>query len=182
MRRRLTLAGAAVGLVGIVLAGVALSSAASPEAPTKAWGRNLFAASGSDVGAQSHEGGQTFFVTTKEINFKDINVDGPGFTPGDYFLFRERVFNRAGKQIGLDNGTCQAQFPLTRQRAGFFCEVAFTFFGRGQVMTEGRVQFGPRTTSVPLAITGGTGHFQNARGEIHVGGEQQTRITFHVLP
>jgi hypothetical protein len=182
VRKRLALAGGVVMLIGIVLANVALSSSATPEAPSKSWGRNLFAAAEGNVGAQSHEGGQTLVVTTREIAFKNINVNGRGFTPGDYFLFRERVFNRAGKQIGLDNGTCQAQFPLTQQRAGFLCEVAFTFFGRGQVMTEGRIQFGPRTTSVPLAITGGTGHFQNVRGEIHVAGEQQTRITLHLLP
>ena len=189
MARRLMLVAAAVGLLGILLANVGLSWAGpntTSKSPSGSWGRNLWgddseARAAGKAGPQSHEGGHSFTVRTRETHFKFINVDGPRFTPGDYFLFRERVF-RSGRQVGVDNGQCTANFPLRQQRAAFLCEVSFTFFGRGEIMTEGHVLFGPATTTLTLPITGGTGHFQNVRGEIHVGGETQTVITFHLIP
>lgn len=186
MSKRLALLGAGIALLGIILGNIGLSSAASPKAAgvQQAWGRDVWsgnAQSGASVGIESHEGGETLVVTTRELNFKEINVNGPGFGPGDYFIFNERVF-QSGRQIGVDNGQCTAHFPLDERRFTFLCEVSFTYFGRGEIMTEGRIQFTPETTSLTLPITGGTKHFQNVRGEIHVGGENQTVITFHLLP
>jgi hypothetical protein len=67
------------------------------------------------------------------------------------------------------------------------CAVAFTFkhaggVRRGKVMVEGNLLFTQRTTTIRLPITGGSGHYQNVRGEVHVGGGNETELVFHLLP
>ena len=134
----------------------------------------------------SHEGGDTFVVRGREVAGKEVNVNGPRFGPGDYFLFKEKLRNRAGTHVGYDNIICTAHFPFTRERSAVLCEGTFTFFGRGgiekgKISVEGMIVFREGIDSFPIPITGGTGHYQNVRGELHVP-TQGSNLTFHLIP
>ena len=176
---------ACVGLVASVTGAMALSAGAAPDSTRmRAWGRGLVdtrAASEAPV-PLSHEGGQTKVLIGREVAGKEIDVNGRGFTPGDYSLFKEKLYNRAGKHVGYDNVVCTAHFPLTERRAAFFCEAVITLFDRGRITVEGLLTFSRNQQgTTPLAITGGTGHFQNVRGEVHVP-SRGTRLVLHLLP
>ena len=191
MRTKLWATASVAGVLATVLATVALSAGASPEAnPTRAWGRGVV-----DVGdsgresaraPQSHEGGDTIVVRPQEVAAKDVNVNGPRFGPGDYFLFKDRLTNSAGTHVGNDNVVCMAHFPFTRTRFGVLCEGTFSFFGRGgiergKIAVEGLIVFRQGVSSFAIPITGGTRHYQNVRGELHVPA-QGANLTLHLIP
>ena len=188
MPRKLWAALAAAALLAAALGAVTLSAGAAPEARSMgAWGRGLMSSteSGKTLEPFSHEGGDTFVVRGREVAGKEVNVNGPRFGPGDYFLFKERLTNSAGTHVGTDNVVCTAHFPF-RKRFGILCEATFTFFGRGgieqgHISAEGILVFREGVRSFALPITGGTGHYQNVRGELHVPA-QGTSLTFHLIP
>ena len=183
MRKRLWFVVAAVALVGVVGGSLTLPSAASSEtSPIGAWGRPKgWSSSGQSVSIESHEGGQTIRVRDVTINEKFINVDGRGFQPGDYDVFRTALMKN-GRRVGILLGKCTVQFPSNRRTFTSQCDASATFFRRGEITFAGRVQY---TENEPdpdptLAITGGTGHFQNVRGEVHV--TSRTSLVFHLIP
>jgi hypothetical protein len=178
-----------VALLAVVLGIVAMSAGASPEARSiGAWGRGMVE-SGASVKTPtplSHEAADTFVVRGREVAGKEVNVNGPRFGPGDYFLFKERLTNRAGTHVGYDNIICTLHFPFRQSRFGTLCEGTFTFSGRGgiergTISVEGVLVFRERVNSFALAVTGGTGHYQNVRGELHVP-TQGSSLTFHLIP
>lgn len=123
---------------------------------------------------------------------KFIDVDGEGFTPGDYNIFSDRLTTR----------TSNATVGYTRVRCLFFpdeglCEAAAIIHGRGQIMVHGFVVhdggdptnpvssewFGvaarnPAVFSLP--IVGGTGDFANARGFVSILPKRDGTTAYHV--
>jgi hypothetical protein len=190
MGKKLWVTMSAAGALATVLAFTALGAGASPDASRDsagAWGRGYVdVGRGAAAMPASHEGGQTIVVGTREVNAKDINVDGPSYGPGDYSVFREELF-RSGRHVGHDNVICMANFPFTRQRAAFRCEGTFTFYGRGgiergQVESAGQIVFTANESSSQfIAITGGTRHYQNVRGQLEVPA-RGNRLILHLLP
>ena len=190
MSRKLWATVSVVALLAVVLGTVAMSAGASPDARSiGAWGRGLVgpSASAETPTPLSHEGGDTLVVRGREVAGKDINVNGPGIGPGDYFVFKEKLRNRAGTHVGYDNIICTVHFPSTQERFGLLCEGTFTFFGRGgiekgKISFEGMLVFREGINSFPIPITGGTGHYQNVRGELHVMPTEVSHFTFHLIP
>ena len=190
MSRKLWATVSAVVLLAVGLGAVALTAGASPETQSIGpWGRDLagFESTAAAPTPLSHEGGDTFVVKGREFRNKNVNVNGPGFGPGDYSVFKEKLTNRAGTHVGYDNIICTAHFPFTQERFGTLCEGTLTFFGRGgiekgKISFEGIIVFREGIDSFPLPITGGTGHYQNVRGELHVRPTQITHITAHLIP
>jgi hypothetical protein len=181
MRKRLWFVVAAVALVGVVGGSLMLPSAASSETPSiGAWGKPKgWSSSGQSVSIQSHEGGQTIRVREVPLNEKFINVDGRGLQPGDYVVFREALV-RNGRRVGILLGNCTVQFPTNRRVFTIQCDASATLSGRGEITAAGRAQFSQNAApDATLAITGGTGHFQNVRGEVHL---TERGSIFHLLP
>jgi hypothetical protein len=189
MSRKLWASVSVAALLAVVLGIVAMSAGAAPEATSiGAWGRGLVesGASGTTRTPLSHEGGESFVVRGREVAGKEVNVNGRRFGPGDYFLFKERLTNRAGTHVGYDNIICTVHFPFRQSRFGVLCEGTFTFSGRGgiergTISVEGVLAFREGVPSFTLPITGGTGHYQNVRGELHVP-TQGNSLTFHLIP
>ena len=131
---------------------------------------------------------QTFTVLAHATNFKMINVDGKDIGPGDYAVERWAL-RASGSRVGRLNDQCTINFNQSPSNPTALCSFAFTFTGRGEITGDGAVVFAPapegfRPVSFNLPVTGGTGIYQNARGQIHVEflGVADARFTFHLLP
>ena len=95
----------------------------------------------------------------------DLGAPGPG--PGDQFIFAGDVFDRPGGMfLGTTGGSCTT---LTGDdTAGQqTCNGAFNLAG-GQIVLQGVVDTAAafvRNEAAPLSIVGGSGIYQNARGD-----------------
>lgn len=186
MRKRYVSVGLAVAFLGLVVGGLSLTAgAASNGSKLKSWQYNPFSSRAVALPA-SHQSGQTIVVRTEQTHNTNVDVDGNGQGPGDYFVFRDKVYNRHHVRLGRDNGQCTINFPVNENRFSIDCEVAFHFTGAttairsGNIMVEGNLLFSATTTNIAVPITGGSGHYQNVRGEVHVGAGN--KIIFHLLP
>ena len=112
------------------------------------------------AGPGGHKGGKT--ITVVEHADNDAVTNGTsGDDAGNILTFANEVFNRADtKTVGTDQGYC------VRIVVGESWECNFTtFLKKGQITVEGPFS---DTGDTVLAITGGTGAYRNARGEMEL--------------
>jgi hypothetical protein len=131
---------------------------------------------------------QTFTVLAHATHFKMINVDGKDIGPGDY-LAERWALRRSGAPAGRLNDQCTINFQQTPSNPTALCSFAFTLNGTGEITADGSVVFAPapegfRPVPVDLPVTGGTGSYQNARGQVHLQflGPADASLTFHLIP
>lgn len=114
---------------------------------------------------------RTIKVLARETNFKYIDVGPKGESVGDYYLFTQDLLNPKTKaKVGTDFAQCFILFNQAPNQPPP-CTVTFDFARKGRI------------TARSQAVTGGTGQFQNVRGELHIepikGG---AKLTFHLIP
>jgi allene oxide cyclase len=112
------------------------------------------------AGPGGHHGGKTIAVV--EHATTDAVTNGTaGDDVGNILTFANDVFNRDDtQQVGTDQGSC------VRLVVGESWECSWTtFLRKGQITVQG--PFYDTGDSV-LAITGGTGAYRNARGEMEL--------------
>ena len=99
---------------------------------------------------------------------ENIDLGAPGPSEGDQFLFAGDTFKRkGGTQLGRGAGTCTTM--STGAAGEVLCVVNFSL-RNGQIATEGLFVsadlFGGKKLTYP--ITGGSGRYRQARGEVSV--------------
>jgi hypothetical protein len=132
---------------------------------------------------------QTFTVLAHATNFTPINVGSKDFGPGDYAVERW-VLRRSGARVGRLNAQSTINFNQTPSNPTALYFLAFTFTGKGELTADGSIVLAPtseggfRPIPFNLPVTGGTGIYQNARGQIHVEflTDADARFTFHLIP
>jgi allene oxide cyclase len=129
------------------------------------------------AGPGDHHSGRT--ITVVEHATTDAVTNGTaGDDAGNILTFANDVFNAADTQkVGTDQGSC------VRIVVGQSWECTWTtFLPKGQITVEG--PFYDSGDSV-LAITGGTGAYRNARGEMdlkyHNAAGTKFDFVFHVI-
>jgi hypothetical protein len=111
-------------------------------------------------------------VRDAQLTYVDLGPQGPSV--GDMLVKSSPLFNRSDKRrVGRGPISCvivDLQRPARRNS-----EVVFR---RGTIALQGEL----RQPRFVFAVTGGTGAFQNARGEAHgrVLGRDRVRLTFHL--
>lgn len=163
----LATASAAVATAALV-AGTAATGAATT-APTS-WPR----ATGAAAAAPHITGAQTMRFIATTVHSKAVNA-GSHFGPGSYVIFEETLRNMSGQTVGSDAVRCTANFTA------FMCDGTAFIGNRGTITIYGAFhQSGPQLA----AITGGTGDFRNARGQLQVRdlSDNKTELTFMLLP
>jgi allene oxide cyclase len=108
-------------------------------------------------------GGQGKTITVIEHATTDTTTDtgATGDSVGDILTFANEVFDAADTtKVGTDNGYCLR----TVAGAAYECNWT-TFLEGGQITVEGPFFDAKDST---LAITGGTGRFRGARGEMEL--------------
>ena len=130
-------------------------------------GAIVAAASLSLTGSQAITGPATIRVTTEELRSARIDVGAAGRSPGDLEIFSLLLHNRriTPRAIGRAELMCTYTFGPSRM-----CRATF-FMPRGRLVVAGSLR---HRQIYHLAITGGTGLYDNARGTLTVTRIQQT--------
>ena len=169
---------AAVATVGVLASGggwAALASGSSGAAPRHDTSWPVAAAPGAAQDAAQAaraRGNQTIRVREIEERSRFIDVGPRGESPGDYFIFESRLM-RNGEQVGRDSGRC-----LLGVRT-FSCDATASLDGEGKIVVGGTL-FSDQQ-DFRLAITGGTGAFKDAGGELTVEEGRKTFLVFELV-
>ena len=114
--------------------------------------------------------GQSRTITVIEHAKTDITTDtgAKGDSVGDILTFANEVFNAGDTaKVGTDNGYCLR--TVTGAGAAYECNWTTRLAG-GQITVEGPFLDAADST---LAITGGTGSYRGARGEMELHSREQ---------
>jgi hypothetical protein len=146
-------------------------------------------ASGDNLGGSDHEhGGRTFtiYAPTAANRVAFVPVTAGQFSLGDRTVFSDDLFTtKGGESLGYDGGVCTVtRIEDAASGSGVLeCEVTFSLPG-GQITTQAlnTLTNGNLTGTQPGAITGGTGDYRGATGEIAVKFLSNTEayVTFHL--
>jgi hypothetical protein len=133
------------------------------------------AASGSDDGDQARD------FTALDITISDTGIDvdnSNSFTVGDEDIFTDVLKNRAGtKTIGSLTAICSAtEIPSGEEKPTAHC-VGTVTLARGTLEFAQLVNFANPTFK--LAITGGTGLYDRAHGQISVSFLNEVEALYH---
>lgn len=179
-------------LVASVLAttavGTALAARTSNGAGTVGWGRTASAPAPAASGASSQRitSAQTIRTVWRVGTFKEFDIGAPGTTAGDSYVFAGPLYDRTDtERIGFLSGNCVFAAPNFHSLAT--CTVTATPHLEGPSPGFGdqiTLQGWNDDTPYPFkqAITGGTGIYQNVRGDALAEPGDPFRITFRLLP
>ncbi|MGI8864866.1 MAG: dirigent protein [Solirubrobacteraceae bacterium] len=135
----------------------------------------LAATGGTAVGQTRH--GSTVHVIEHAVTDTVVPSGGGADVTGNTLTFHNKVYNRLDKkQVGHDQGFCVRISPAE----GTYECMWTTFLAHGQITVEG--PFYDKKNSV-LAITGGTGAYRSARGEMNLNsrhGGAEYDFIFHI--
>jgi hypothetical protein len=96
--------------------------------------------------------------------------------PGDTFLVGGDVLDTENhRTIGTSDTSCVQSFADHA-----LCQAAVVFTGKGQIMVAGEITGLVNSPPSTLAITGGSGRYRGAKGEIHFVpvSATESRVTF----
>jgi allene oxide cyclase-like protein len=131
--------------------------------------------------ASGDDGKDEFKLVATRVQESEIDLPPEGeFSQGDQVVFTEDLF-QDGKQVGKNGGVCSLVRLGPGESATFHC-VATLSLEKGQLTIQGLVTFAGETDTAPfvLAITGGTGAFARAHGELTVKEVSETEIHYTV--
>lgn len=136
---------------------------------------------GSTVAAASR-GGHTFAVVERAETDIVVDLGAPGDSLGDILPFGNPIYDASNThQIGRDEGIC-FRTVIDGELAAWECTWT-TILAGGSLTVQG--PFLDSLEDSSLAITGGTGKYRNARGEmtLHARNELGTEFDFifHVI-
>jgi len=118
-------------------------------------------AAGSRWSSEAGTGPAIIRVTNKQVRYARIDVGRPGRTPGDTEVIVQLLYNRrvTPKAIGHSELVCTFTLDTSRSCRGTI------FLPRGQLVVGGSLRF---RQIYALAVLGGTGLYDNARGMLTV--------------
>ena len=160
MRNRFGIA--SVAAVVLAVAGVGLASASS-----------------------SDDTSRTFTVFAKTVQFAPIDLGDPGTSLGDQFVFSDDLLTeKGGDTVGFDGGVCTL---VRRDEASksdtLQCVFTFSLEG-GQIATQALLTLheGHFSGTEVGPVTGGSGEFRGASGEVAVKffSDTEADITFRL--
>jgi hypothetical protein len=113
------------------------------------------------TGGRAGTGPGTIRITTQELRSAAVDVGARGRSPGDLEIVSVLLYNRriTPRTIGKAELVCTYTFGPSRVCRGTF------FMPRGRLIVEGSLR---HRQIYHLAITGGTGLYDNARGSLTV--------------
>lgn len=133
---------------------------------------SLASATSSDEGDRD---ARVINLTSRTVQEADLDLGAEGLSVGDRFTFSDDLLKN-GKTVGTDGGECvivridpEGATEQTAESLTVQCTVTLSLEA-GQITVQGLVTFTNAPTQEPftVAITGGTGDFRTAHGEVEV--------------
>jgi hypothetical protein len=147
--KRLGIAGAVIAVTALVVGAVSPALGASSQGAASTSGRA--------------DKQRTIRVTAVFTEFDpNIDVGAPGFSLGDEVVFSGNLL-RDGKQVGRVGVVCTFVSTANADRVEAQCPTTSILPG-GQITTQGTIV--NRSLNFTLPITGGSGKFQGAGGQV----------------
>ncbi len=126
----------------------------------------------------AHAAGKTIHVIEHAITDTEVPGTGGKDVKGNILTFNNPVFDTANKtQVGHDEGFC----TRLQVKLGIWECLWTTFLKGGQITVQGPYY---DTRNSVLSITGGTGAYEGARGEMNLNardGGQEYDFIFHLM-
>ena len=169
MGKRLGILGAGIAVVALVVGAV------SP-----ALGSSRQGAASTSAGQDDER--RTIRVIAVFTEFAEIDEGASGLSLGDVVVFSGHLTRRDGTRVGRDGAVCTFVSTANPERVEAQCPTTATLPG-GQITTQGVVV--NRSLNVTLPITGGSGQFQGAGGQVvqrdlSTPTQPQVELTFHL--
>jgi hypothetical protein len=140
----------------------------------------VLASSASVEGARPSMDRASLRVLSHTVQSEEIDVGASGLSLGDQLVFADRL-TANGQRVGSDHGSCMVT-KVVGDEVTAQCVVTLLFDHRGQIATQGIARFGSDPTpTFTLAVTGGTGHFNGATGQLKVHERSQTDAVLNVM-
>ena len=115
--------------------------------------------------------------TTAQQTDLDLGAQGP--SQGDRFVFRDEL-SRDGERVGEDGGECVFTRLEAGEAATFNCVVTASL-PSGSITVQGLVTATEESTGpFTFAITGGTGRYRTAHGEVTLTITGETTAQLHI--
>ena len=111
-------------------------------------------------GSEAATGPGTIRITNREVNVSRVDVGRRGKSPGDMEIIRQRLYDRTSRLIGRAELMC----TFVDSRRSRICRGTY-FMPKGKLVVGGSLQY---RQFYDLAVTGGTGLYDNARGSVTV--------------
>jgi hypothetical protein len=129
--------------------------------------------------ASAKPAGQTISFTEHQISDQNFNLgSGHGIAVGAIELSANKLM-QGSKQIGRDGAICTIT-RLSARSADDLCSDILVL-AHGQIDLAGLVTSSPQGPGTfQLAVTGGTGRYQHARGYATVVPSQNPKVTVHL--
>jgi hypothetical protein len=167
-KKRLGIAAAVIAVMALVVGAVGPALGSSSQG----------AASSSSGHADKR---QTIRVLAVFTEFAEIDAGAPGFSLGDEVVFSGNLL-RNGKQVGRYGVVCTFVSTANAARVEAQCPTTAILPG-GQITTQATIV--NRSLNVTLPITGGSGRFQGAGGQlvqrdVSTPTQPQVELTFHL--
>lgn len=160
MRKRLSLAAVLAIVIGVAGASLAYAGDSSDDEST-----------------------QTIHLVTKTVQEAELDLGKEGFGQGDQFVFADDLF-RDGKKVGDNGGVCTAVRVGPGESATFQCLVTLSL-PKGEITIQGLFTSSGAQEPAPfdIAITGGTGAYRSADGEVEVDivSDTEARLTVKLV-
>jgi hypothetical protein len=164
MGKRLGIAGAVIAVMALVVGAVSPALGASSQ------------------GAASTSSGETIRVLAVFTEFDaNIDVGAAGLSLGDEVVFSGNLL-RSGQQVGRVGVVCTFVSTANAARVEAQCPTTSILPG-GQITTQGTIV--NRSLNFTLPITGGSGRYQGAKGQVvsrdvSTPTQPQVELTFHL--
>jgi hypothetical protein len=113
-----------------------------------------------ESGSAAATGPATIRITNSQVSLARVDVGRRGKSPGDMEIIRQRLFDRTGKLIGRAELMC----TFMDSRRARICRGTY-HMPRGKLVVGGSLLY---RQFYNLAVTGGTGLYDNARGTVTV--------------
>jgi allene oxide cyclase-like protein len=133
--------------------------------------------------ASAHQKDHVLKLTTKTVDFAQVDVGQPGASLGDSTILTEDVY-RDGKKVGTSDISCTV-VRLDKVADSFASEcLNTTVLAGGQISTQGYVT-SAQEEQIPFqqAITGGTGAYEGVSGQLTIDdrGDGPAHLTFDLV-
>jgi hypothetical protein len=129
------------------------------------------ATGGSDGGATD----QTLVLTDITQHETDLDADqSHSFTAGDQFIITD-VLKRSGMRVGKLHAICEAISVNPRNESAVAHCVATANLAAGSIEFAGTATFSAASGDANLAVTGGTGRYDEIHGQVHIHEVSNTR-------